>query len=201
MFVIGLTGGIGAGKSAAGELFEQLGVPLIDTDQLAHALVQPGEPALALIVRHFGPRILNELGQLDRKYLRSVIFDAPHEREWLEKCLHPLIREQIRHQLKGLDAPYCLIIIPLLFETQPNPLIHRILVVDAPLHQQRERVLQRENITEHQINKIIQRQASRKQRLAGADDVIYNDGNKIEMKAQVKRLHEKFLLVARQGKY
>ncbi|MBY0545408.1 MAG: dephospho-CoA kinase [Gammaproteobacteria bacterium] len=197
MFTIGLTGGIGAGKSTVGELFQTLGAPLIDTDKLAHDLVQHGEPALALITEHFGPHILNDHGQLDRKHLRAVIFEFPHERVWLEECLHPLIREEIRRQLKQLNAPYCLISIPLLFETQPNPMLQHILVVDTPLQQQREQVLQRENISEQQVDQIIRRQASRRQRLAGADDVIYNNGNKVELKKQIERLHQKFQLIAK----
>lgn len=193
MLIIGLTGGIGAGKSTVSTLFQQLDVPVIDTDQLARDVVQPGTQALSSIIDYFGPQAFDSLMNLNRSYLREQIFINPQRRVWLEKLLHPLIRAELVRQLSHLQAPYCLINIPLLFETRPNFLIQHILVVDIPECLQLNYTQTRDNITTLEVSRIMQQQVNRQQRLAGADDVIYNDGHLDKLKWQVKRLHNKFL--------
>jgi dephospho-CoA kinase len=193
MLVIGLTGGIGSGKSTVAHLFAELGVPIIDTDQLARDVVIPGRPALTAIINRFGSSILNQDGSLNRAELREQIFQFPAHREWLEALLHPLIRQEMAVILKQLNAPYCLVSIPLLFETIPNPLIQHILVVDTPEYLQVSRTKKRDETSQEQIEQILQRQVTRQRRLAGADDAIYNDLDIAHLKQQVQRLHQKFL--------
>lgn len=197
MLVIGLTGGIGSGKSTVTHLFEELGVPVIDTDQLARDVVIPGRPALTAIIHRFGDSILNQDGSLNRTELREQIFQFPAHREWLEELLHPLIRHEMAIRLKQLNTPYCLVSIPLLFETAPNALIQRILVVDTPEPLQISRTLKRDQTSPEQIQQIMQRQVSRQQRLAGADDIVYNDLDFDHLKQQVQRLHQKFTALSR----
>lgn len=196
MVIIGLTGGIGSGKSTVATLFQELGVPLIDTDQIAREAVNKEQPAFARIVSRFGVSILNDNGQINRSQLRTRIFENPADRIWLEKLLHPLIRQEILARVNQLDTPYCLVIIPLLFETPPNPLLQHVLVVDAPERHQYKRVIKRDQIPHEQLKQIMRRQVSRQHRLSGADDVIYNDRDILYLKKQILRLHEKFVCMA-----
>lgn len=196
MLVIGLTGGIGAGKSTVSMLFQQLDVPVIDTDQLARDVVKSGSLTLSRIVEYFGPLALDPLGNLNRAYLRQQIFIDPQRRIWLEQLLHPLIRAELAQKISLLQAPYCIVNIPLLFETRPNFLIQHILVVDIPECLQLNYTETRDNISTIEVGRIMQQQVNRQQRLAGADDVIYNDRHLDKLKWQVKRLHNKYLNMA-----
>lgn len=193
MLVIGLTGGIGSGKSTVANLFAAKHIPIIDTDQLSRDLTQSGQPALNKITEHFGDDILQKDGSLDRKKLRHIIFARESERKWLEKLLHPLIRAEMKKQIQAHQAPYCIVVIPLLTENTPNPIIQRILVVDATETLQIQRVTQRDDLTPEMMTAILQSQSSREKRLAMADDVITNHGDLKDLEKQVDALHEKYL--------
>ena len=174
MLKIGLTGGIGCGKTTVAKIFEHLNIPVIDADEIAHQLVAIGQPALAGIRQVFGADCINPDGSLNRKKLRDVIFSDRQQKQKLEALLHPLVYQAIQTQLAQLHAPYCIISIPLLFETDMTALVDRILVVDCPVKTQIERVQQRDNITIDRIRAIIDSQASRTYRKTHADDVIDN---------------------------
>lgn len=189
---IGLTGGIGSGKSTVANLFAKLGAPVIDADLISHKLTQIGTPCFKKIVAYFGSEILNPKGDLNRAKLKKIIFDSPEKKTWLENLLHPLIRDEMAKQVLELKFPYCIVMIPLLAEAQQHPMVDRILVVDLPREAQLQRVLARDKMTIEQANKIINAQASREARLALADDVIMNEGSPDELQAQVKALHEKY---------
>lgn len=176
MLVIGLTGGIGSGKSTVATLFANHGVPIIDADIVAREVTEPHEPALKHITTHFGDHLLLKDGQLDRTALRNIIFEQPNERIWLENLLHPIIRQRIEQQINRVAAPYCIVIIPLLFETGPYPFLNRILVIDAPENDQIERAASRDESAQSQIASILKTQATREERLKGADDIIINQG-------------------------
>lgn len=193
MLIIGLTGGIGSGKTTVANLFAEHGVSIIDADQVAREVVEPGTVALSQITARFGNGILKPDGQLNRSKLRETIFANPAERQWLENLLHPLIRARMRLLAEQATSPYCLLVIPLLLEGKPNELIQRILVVDAPEALQIARTQARDNVTTEQVASIMQSQVAREQRLAAADDVIYNDGNLNSLKLQVQALHIKYL--------
>lgn len=191
--VIGLTGGIGSGKSSCAALFSRLGVPVIDADELAHALVAPGEPALADIITEFGPEYLAADGSLDRGKLRQRVFAEPASRHRLEAILHPVIRNKIKEFVDSLQAPYCIVSIPLLLETGQTDLVDRILVVDIPEALQLSRAAARDGLAIDAIRPVLETQADRSTRLAAADDVISNTGSLDELAAIVQALHEKYL--------
>lgn len=193
MLTIGLTGGIGSGKSTVAKYFSELGIEIIDTDELAREVVQPGTEALNKIIEKFGAGILDKEQHLDRKKLRNIIFKDVEARQWLEQLLHPLIRQCMRERIAHVKSPYCVAVIPLLVETKPNKSIHRVLVVDSPENLQISRVQQRDKLTSAQVNAILKAQASRDQRLSAADDVIHNDGNLNHLKQQVTQLHQRYL--------
>jgi len=193
MLVIGLTGGIGSGKSTVADLFAALGAPVIDADVIARDITLPNGPAFAPIIAHFGTDILQQNGTLNRAALRDLIFTHPQERQWLEALLHPLIRDSIKRQLDNINAAYCLLVIPLLVETGAYPFINRILVVDAPEALQTERVMTRDQASEAQIKSIIQTQVSREARLSKANDVITNNSTLENLTEQVAALHKKYL--------
>ncbi|MEW8562825.1 MAG: dephospho-CoA kinase, partial [Candidatus Thiodiazotropha sp.] len=182
MLVIALTGGIGCGKSAVSSLFESLSVPVIDADQLAHQLVKPGMPALLEIQQAFGDKIIDSSGKLDRSTLRRIVFNDTQQRKCLEGILHPRIIEEIEAWISEQTAPYVLLVIPLLFETDQLSLADRILVVDCHKSVQMERVLKRDQLSREQILKIINTQADRQTRLQGADDIIENNGSMEDLK-------------------
>lgn len=197
MLVIGLTGGIGSGKSTVADRFAEHGVPIIDADLIAKELTLPDEPAFKAIVEHFGSSFVSKDGTLDRRKLREHIFNHVDERNWLEGCLHPLIVARMKEQiglLKG--APYCIAVIPLLAESQAFPFIGRILVVDLPEEDQVERVLNRDKTNAAQVKAIIESQASRHDRLAIAHDVITNNGSLDDLITQVDALHKKYVNMA-----
>lgn len=193
MLVIGLTGGIGSGKSTVAKLFENLGATVIDADVIARTLTEPGERAFAEILNHFGKALLLPNGTLDRAQLRHIIFHDIDQRRWLENLLHPLIKQSIELQIKKTHAPYCVIVIPLLFEVAPYSFIDRILVVDTPTQLQITRVLARDKIPPSEIEAILNSQIDREYRIAHADDVIHNHGKIEELLPQVEKLHQLYL--------
>lgn len=199
MLVIGLTGGIGSGKTTVGKLFERLGATVIDSDQLSRNVTLPNRPALNQIVEHFGEKILQKDGSLDRTALRNIIFKNENERIWLEKLLHPLIRKEMKDKIQSADSLYCIIIIPLLLETEPNPLIQRILVIDSPESEQIKRTQTRDRSTPDEIKAIINTQVNRKKRLLAAHDVIINDGSLEDLAPQVERLHGFYSALAKKN--
>lgn len=194
--VIGLTGGIGSGKSTVAEGFAALGVPVIDADLIAREVVEPGQPGLAAVVRAFGAGILGAGGRLDRKRLRERVFAEPAERRRLEALLHPLIRAEMRRRIAACTAPYCLLVVPLLLEGGQSDLVQRILVVDVPEALQVERVLQRDGDTPERVRAILSAQMPRDERLARADDIIANDRELTDLYAEIRRLHRYYLELA-----
>jgi dephospho-CoA kinase len=194
--VIGLTGGIGSGKSTVAGIFQQLGIPVIDADVIAHAMVAPDQPALEEIIEVFGPDSVDAGGVLDRNRLRKLVFSDPAQRHRLEAILHPRIRSEIIVLTTKIQAPYCIVVIPLLLETNQRDLVDRILVVDAGVDKQITRVAMRNGLPMQEITTIIAAQASRGSRLAAADEVINNDGSLDELATQVRAQHEKYLQIA-----
>jgi len=193
MLIIGLTGGIGTGKSTVAEKFAQLGVPILDTDVIARQLVEPGLPAYEEIVSQFGPSILTNDKYLDRARLREIIFNHPEKRNRLEQILHPRIREEVEAQLAKLDSDYCIVVIPLLTEKGNYPFVDRILLVDSPAEQQIRRTMTRDHQSREQVEQIMASQSDRQQRLAMANDVIDNSRDLVLLEQQVLQLHNKYL--------
>ncbi len=191
--VIGLTGGIGCGKSAVADCFSKLGVPVIDADQLALELVQPGKPALAEIAATFGPKMLSSEGQLDRARMRHLIFSDAVEKIRLEAILHPKIRARIKTDISALQACYCVLVIPLLLETGYTEMVNRILVVDVETATQVDRVMRRDSSSHNDVARIMATQISRKKRLAAADDVLNNEGDLQTLERAVQILHRHYL--------
>lgn len=196
MLRIGLTGGIGSGKSTVAELFARRGVPVIDTDVIAREVVEPGQPAIAEIERAFGREVLDDAGRLDRAALRRRVFDDPAARARLEAILHPRIRAEVERRLAALEAPYCLVVVPLLVETNFVDLIDRVLVVDADEALQIARTSARDAVPPESVERVMAAQASRAERLARADDVIRNDGTLSDLEHEVERLHARYLAMA-----
>lgn len=193
MLRIGLTGGIGSGKSTVSKLFHDLGAPVIDADVIAHQIVEPGQPALKQLAATFGSEFLNADGSLNRAKLRELVFSDPSQKKRLERLLHPLIRAKMAEKIAQLDSPYCIVSIPLLLETQMTDLVDRILVIDCPVATQIERVENRDGLSAEQISRIIASQVSRKTRLARADDIIDNSKPARQLAEQVKKLHNLYL--------
>lgn len=196
MLVVGLTGGIGSGKTAVSDRFARYGVPIIDTDLLARELVEPGQPALTEIATAFGLDCLDGAGRLDRARLRERVFADASGRRRLEAILHPQIRALSRQRLAQLTAPYSLLVIPLLAETGMTDWIDRVLVVDAPEAERLRRVMARDQTDEEQARRILAAQASREQRLALADEVVENSGDFAALDRQVSTLHQHYLTLA-----
>lgn len=191
MLKIGLTGGIGSGKTVVAKMFSELGVPIIDADEIAHEIVQLGKSAYQAIVQHFGAAILDQTGQLQRSLLRKIIFEQPEERLWLESLLHPLIIAEIENKISKMKNNYCIVVIPLLVENiNELALIDRILVVDVHESMQLRRVMQRDNMDLESAKRILNSQASRAERLACADDVLINETDLIDLKEKVFDLHK-----------
>ncbi len=196
MLTIGLTGGVGSGKSMVANFFSELGVPIIDSDILAREVVEPNTLGYNNIVKHFGKTILSADGTIDRKTLKNIVFQNPQERRWLEQTLHPLIRELTKKRIEKISAPYCIIVIPLLAETWPHPLINRVLVVDTTPDLQYKRIIERDHCTPEFAQDMINAQATRDQRLAYADDIIENNTDLQTLKTQVFDLHQIYLALA-----
>lgn len=200
--IIGLTGGIGSGKSEACRRFIARGITVIDADIVAREVVEPGQPALEKIREHFGDEILlpeKECQQrtLNRGKLREIIFNNPIEKAWLEELLHPIVNQQIREQLTNAAGPYTILASPLLLETQQYRLVDRIVVIDASEALQIERASQRDTNNEAQIRAIMSTQLSRQERCAKANDIIQNHGSLIELDEQIENLHQLYLELAR----
>lgn len=193
---VGLTGGIGSGKSTVARLFGNLGVHWVDADDVAREVVEPGTPALARIAEHFGEEILTSGGALDRAQLRGIVFQEPEERVWLESLLHPVIREELIRQLnpENYQLPYVLLVSPLLLETDQHELVDRILVIDVPTDVQIKRTMSRDTNSREQVERIIAAQMPREQRLARADAIIDNNRPLDEVERQVRELHERLLV-------
>jgi len=196
MFVLGITGGIGSGKSAVTSRFEQLGITVVDADIAARTVVAAGRPALNAIAQRFGASILLPNGELNRPALRKIVFAEPSQRQWLESLTHPLIREEILHGLRSATSPYVILVSPLLIESGQFHLVQRILVVDVPEAIQLERTCQRDQNSEAQVKAIMAAQLDRQARLAKADDIIDNHLGFEHLDAEVQRLHASYLALA-----
>ena len=192
VFTVVLTGGIASGKTAVSDGFRHLGVPVIDTDVIARQLVEPGQPALALIADIFGPGILDSTGGLDRKKMREAIFSDHEKKAQLEQVLHPLIGEEVLKRLEQLTAPYCILVVPLYAESGSYRWVDRVLLVDVSEEQQIRRVMRRDDISQEQAEAILDAQASRAERAALADDVIDNSGTLDELEDKIESLHKKY---------
>lgn len=191
--IVGVTGGIGSGKSAVTERFERLGVTVVDADQAARVVVEPGRPALAAIAERHGSGILLADGSLDRAALRRIVFADPAQREWLEQLTHPRIGEEIRAQLQAASSPYAILASPLLLETSQKELVDLVVVVDVPEEIQLQRTMARDSNDEAQVRRIMAAQLSREARLEGADIVIDNSRSLAELDETVAELHKEFL--------
>ena len=198
MFTVGLTGGIGSGKSAVAQLFREHGITVVDADQAAREAVLPGSPALAEIRTHFGAPVLKENGSLNRAWLRGAVFADPKQRQWLEALLHPAIAVLIDEALANAASPYAILESPLLLETSQHTLVNRILVVDVSEATQVARAIQRDGGDEAQIRAIMDAQISRYGRLGRADDIIDNDGPLTALEPAVAALHQRYLALAAQ---
>lgn len=196
MLRIGLTGGIASGKSEAARHFASLGVPVIDADTISRELVTPGQPLLDAILSHFGDELLLPDGQLDRAMLGQRIFADPDERRRLEALTHPAIRHEMLHQLTQLNAPYVILMVPLLVETGMNEQVDRVLLIDTPLATQQQRIRQRDGHDAARITQILAAQADRATRLAAADDVIINDRGLQELHQAVEKWHKHYTSIA-----
>jgi dephospho-CoA kinase len=193
---IGLTGGVASGKSTVAGLFAELGIPVIDTDTIARELTATGTPTLAEIVRGFGPGILNDAGELDRRRLRSRVFSDPAQRQRLEAILHPLIRAEALARADAAESPYVLLAVPLLFESGFDQLVDRSLVVDCPEPAQLERLKLRDGSDDAEARAMLAAQIPRERRRAAADDIIDNSGSIDGLRIQVDALHRKYLKLA-----
>ena len=191
--IIGLTGGIGSGKTAVSDTFKSLGIDIVDADVSSRLVVEKGQPALDEIQAHFGDGILDSENNLDRAKLREIIFKNPQERVWLEKLLHPKIAKHIKDQLENSDSPYCILVSPLLLETEQKSYCSFVLVVDVPEESQVARTAKRDGVSEEQVKNIISAQIDREKRIEQADEIIINDGSMEELKEKVVVLHTKYL--------
>ena len=192
-YVVGVTGGIGSGKSAATAEFEKLGITIVDADVVARQVVMPGTPCLQAIAEHFGNQLLTEGGELNRKALRQRVFSNPQEKEWLNKLLHPAIREEIISQLEQADSPYVILSAPLLLENGLEKYCQRVLVIDVPESLQISRTIQRDDSPKKEVEAIMKAQLSRSERLNKANDVLNNDGSLEQLEQQVLQLHQRSL--------
>ena len=190
MIVVGLTGGIGSGKSVVSEIFEGLGVKVVDADVASRQPVMKGQPALKKIAQKFGANILTSDGELDRRKLREIIFNENSAKDWLENLLHPLIHRILIDDLSSASSSYAILVSPLLFETNQKDLCSKIIVVDADMDSQIDRTSKRDNVEASQVKSIIDSQLDRKSRNELADIIILNDGSFQELEEKVKKFHK-----------
>ena len=195
LFTVGITGGIGSGKSAVANYFAGQGICIVDADIIARSVVEPGTNALVAITERFGHDILTN-GQLDRRKLRTIIFAAADKRRWLENLLHPLIEQQIIAQLSQATSRYAVLVSPLMLEIGQQALVDRVLVVDVPECIQIERTMTRDQMTEEQTRQILSSQISREQRLAKAHDIVDNSGTLAQLHQYLEPLHQRYLRLA-----
>jgi dephospho-CoA kinase len=192
-FRVALTGGIASGKTTVANLFAELGVPLIDTDVIARQVVEPGQPALAEVVKAFGPDVLDAEGRLDRRRMRERIFSDPTARQRLEAILHPAIRAEMERQSRAAGGPYQVLVIPLLTEGRRRDHVDRVLLVDVPEELQIQRLMMRDRVTHEQAEASLNAQATRAERLAMADDIVRNTGRVDDLREDITKLHAKYL--------
>jgi dephospho-CoA kinase len=200
MFVVGVTGGIGSGKTAVTNILSALGITVVDADIASRVVVEPGQPALARIAEHFGPEILQPDGSMDRAAMRRLVFSDPEQKRWLEQLLHPLINAEVQRQIEAAASPYAVFVSPLLVEGSHGSLCDRLLVVDVPEDMQLARTMARDHNDAEQVKRIMASQASRERRLARADDVIENTGTLDELRMKVETLHRRYLALAEMGR-
>ncbi len=192
--VVGITGGIGSGKTAATDRFASHGIDIVDADLMSREVVKPGMPALEAIASRFGAdRILLEDGSLNRRELRHIIFNDAEHKTWLEALLHPLIRQEIMNRLQACKPPYCLLSSPLLLETDQKKMCDRILLIDAPEQLQLDRTQRRDNTSADAVKAIMASQLTREQRQSMADDIITNDADLLSLYAAVDKQHKRYL--------
>ena len=190
---VGLTGGIGSGKTTVSDLFAELKVPIIDADRISRDSVKKGQPAYDKILELFGRDVIDNNGELRRDYLRSVVFSNADLKKQLESVIHPEVRRRTLESLANVHHPYCIISVPLLIESGLQHTVDRILVVDVPEQVQVSRACARDSVSPEEIMKIIRSQVSREERLQQADDIISNEGDINHLKSQVVKLNEKYL--------
>ena len=197
MFSVGLTGGIASGKTTVSDLFAERQVPIIDTDLISRELLQPGERAFRQVIEHFGDSLLDDGGRIDRALLRRIVFNDRREKSWLEAMLHPLIFQRSHDAMsRHTRAAYVMVVIPLLFETNFQALVDRILVVDCPAEIQIDRLIKRDRIDIELARKMLAQQLSNDERVRRAHDVIHNDSDRSGLERQVQQLHEMYLQLA-----
>lgn len=196
MFVIGLTGGIGSGKTAATNYLAQLGITIVDADLASRVVVEPGKPALKAIAEQFGEHVITEAGALDRRALREIVFADPNALKTLEGITHPAIGQELRAQIAASLSPYTVLVSPLLFETSQKELVHRTLVIDAPAELQVQRTMARDQVPEAQVAAIMKAQLERTKRLDQADDVVENHGSLEKLHGELDVLHKLYLELA-----
>ena len=193
MLIIGLTGGIGSGKSLASDKFKSLGITIVDADVASRTVVEPGKPALKEIEDHFGSGIITAEGKLDRNNLREIIATDPEERKWLESVTHPKIGEQITKEISESTSVYTLFVAPLLLETNSQEMCSRVVVVDVPKDVQIRRTAKRDKVSPNQVEQMVAAQMEREKRLEKADDVLLNSGTIEDLEKQVEELHKKYI--------
>lgn len=199
-YCVGLTGGIGSGKSAASGMFEALGAAVVDTDEISRALTAPGGAAIAEIRERFGPESIGPDGGLDRERMRLLVFRDAASRRKLEEILHPLIRSRTRDAMAAAPQPYVVVVVPLLFETAAcMELAQRVVVVDCEEEEQVRRVMARSRLSAGEARRIMATQLPRAERLRRADDVLHNDGSIEALRSQVEQLHARYLALARKA--
>jgi dephospho-CoA kinase len=199
-YVVGISGGIGSGKTTVTDLFAKLGIEIIDADLIAREVVEPGKPALKAIVDKFGLAVLDNSGYLNRAKLRTLVFEDSEVKNWLNELLHPAIRQQMLLRTQQAKSAYCLLSVPLLVENKLNEQVDRVVIVDVDEQTQLQRTLLRDKTNAPQIRAIMNAQATRQQRLAVADDIIVNNGKADDLAKQVALLHQHYLQLAKQTK-
>jgi dephospho-CoA kinase len=199
MYVVGLTGGIGSGKTAASDYLHSLGIDVVDADIVARDVVAIGQPVLAQIAQHFGTAVLLADGSLNRSALRTIVFNNADERKVLETITHPAIRQEILQQLKASVSPYTLLVSPLLFESGQYQFAHRNLVIDASEDLQRQRAALRDGVSSEQINNIMAAQLTRAERNRRADDIVINHGDLADLYQQLYAVHQQYLQLSQAG--
>lgn len=196
MLIIGLTGGIGSGKTAASDYLASLGITVVDADLASRIVVQPGKPALANIAARFGANMINSDGSLNRAALRAVVFSDKEALSALEAITHPAIRDELLDQLQRSQSPYTLLVSPLLLETNQHQLTDRILIIDAEEKAQLDRTVQRDSVPSQQVESIMAAQMPRALRQSKADDIVLNDGDLSALHSKLDALHQTYLALA-----
>lgn len=192
-FIVGLTGGIGSGKTTVSDCFAELGITIVDADIIAREVVAPGTPALNAIAEKFGETMLTPEGELDRARLREQVFQSEEDKQWLNQLLHPRIRQEMVKQCQNASSPYVILSVPLLIENKLQSLVNRVLVVDCPEEMQIERGSQRDGVGAEQITRIMQSQCTREERRQFADDIVDNSTTIDAVKKQVNELNRNYL--------